>query len=278
MTRKPNSDIDILLGDTVDPDRRARLVAGLAAALNKADKPAAIDESSLAAYLDGGLSEAEKQALHAELSASGETLADLQDAIELLEAVQNSTAVPSPALLAQAAAILQPEEKPPAERAPRRWLLRPRVQLGFGLALASIVALIVVTPMIRSTAPGPSAPSASVGQGSEAVIGGDAPAQSWGAIAISAPDKVYGVAQGSLTQSDAVRAAVLDCRSRGGGDCKVAVSAEKECFAVAGQKSGAPVAAAARNISDAGNRALAMCGDGQANIGCSVLATFCSGQ
>src|SRR5207245_7827554 len=89
-----------------DPDHRARLVAGLSAALESGKSPPSADIAQLAAYLDQGLTEEEKLSLYQELQASAAARVDLESAIRLLETGDTSAQRPSAAVMARARDIV----------------------------------------------------------------------------------------------------------------------------------------------------------------------------
>lgn len=98
---------------------------------------------------------------------------------------------------------------------------------------------------------------------------------SWGAVAVSG--SIYGVAQDAPTREKAAAEALLTCVARHGTNCKVVVSGQGQCFAVAGKAGAAPVAAAADDIGEAQRRALAACGEGrQEASSCTVSTSFCT--
>ena len=59
------------------------------------------------------------------------------------------------------------------------------------------------------------------------------PTKPWGAYAYSIDQVVYGVAAGKATPSDAARAALADCESKGGWSCGSVSTFQNQCFAVA---------------------------------------------
>ena len=201
-------------------------------------------------------------------------------AIELITVVENTPQRPSAGLMARAAALMEPQKTKSAPQSRWRLLLKPRVQMSFGLAFASLVAFAVWIPTAQHGAfQSTRAPSMSGGGWSVAALGGGKPASHWGAVAISPDDKVYGTAQGFSTQGDAERAAVNECKDRHGRSCSVAASGADKCFAVVSQAEGAPIAAANANITDAGNQALAICNGGRPNVVvCTMLTSFCTDE
>jgi hypothetical protein len=54
----------------------------------------------------------------------------------------------------------------------------------------------------------------------------------WGAIATYAPTGVLGVSNDALSKEAAERAALNDCQSKGGLNCKIEVAYDNECAAV----------------------------------------------
>ena len=282
MTYERNPDIDLLLGEAPcdDPERRAELAARLAPDLDNANEPPVGDIARLAAYLDGELDAVDKQAFYAQLYASGAALAELRSAIDLIAVVENAQQRPSAELMARAAPLVEPQKTKSAPQSCWRLLLKPRVQMRFGLAFASLVAFAVWGPIAKHSAfQSAPEPSISGGGSSVAALGGGKPASHWGAVAISPDDKVYGTAQGFPTQGDAERGAVNECKDRHGRSCAVAASGAGKCFAVVSQAEGAPIAAANANITDAGNQALAICNGGRPNVVvCTMLTSFCTDE
>jgi hypothetical protein len=300
MTDEQNHSIEALLGEDPgnDPERRAWLAAGIAAALDGENGPPAADAMPLAAYLDGGLNEKEKEAVYARLNASGLARIELASAISLLAAVEQAPQRPPAELMAHAGALLKARQKQRAPRQIWQWLSGSRVRLGFGFAFATLVAMVVWNPIAERATVGPTSQPATQGsehatvgptsqpatQGSfrnsaEAILGGDLPTRNWGAVAISRSSKIYGVAQGSLTRNDAEKAALKDCADRGGGDCALALSGENQCFAVASQIAGISAAAAAPSVGEASRQAVVTCNRERTEIwSCALSISFCSGH
>ena len=298
MTGGPHFDIDAILGDEPagDPDHRARLVAGLSAALESGKSPPSADIAQLAAYLDQGLTEEEKLSLYQELQASAAARADLEFAIRLLETVEKTPQRPSAAVMARARDIAMGTPIPGPRKSFWQRLWEPRARLGLGFAFAALAALVVWIPTAEIGAPdfaslpplGPSgraddaSRSAVLGRGVSG-IGNSLPpspapaSQSWAAVAVSKIGNIYGVAQDAPTQERAAAAALLACVARHGTDCTVALSGQGQCFAVAGQAGGAPVAAAADDVGEAQRRALTACSEGRKAVAsCTVSTSFCS--
>jgi hypothetical protein len=284
MIDEPNPGIEAILGEDPghDPERRASLAAGIAAALDSENGPSAADAMLLAAYLDGGLNENEKEAVYAELNASGLARIELASAVSLLAAVEQAPQRPPAELMAQAGALLNVPQKQRSPLQISQWLSASRLKLGFGLAFTALVAMVVWNPIAQRVTVGPALQPAtpdSWRNSIEEIPGGDLPARNWGAVAISRSSKVYGVAQGSLTRNDAEEAALKDCTDRGGGDCTLALSGENQCFAVASQIAGIPAAAAAESLGDASRQAVATCTRERTEIwSCALAISFCSGR
>jgi hypothetical protein len=285
MTDKPIPGIEALLGEDPgnDPERREWLAAGIAAALDSEEnRQPAIDAALLAAYLDGGLTEEEKEAVHAQLNASGLARIELASAISLLAAVEQAPQRPPAELMAHAGALLKVRQRQRAPRQIWQWLSGSRVRLGFGLAFAALIAVVVVNPIAERATLGPPSQPATRGSfrnSAEEILGGELTTRNWGAVAISRSSKVYGVAQGALTRNDAEKAALKDCADRGGGDCALALSGENQCFAVASQIAGISAAAAAPSVEEAGRQAVVTCNRERREIwSCALSISFCSGH
>ncbi len=286
MTDEFDPDIEALLGEDPgnDPERRAWLAAGIAAALDRENGPPAADAALLAAYLDGGLNEKEKEAVYAELNASGLARIELASAISLLGAVEQAPQRPSAELMAHAGALLKTRQKQREPLQIRRWLSEPRFRLGFGLAFATLVAVVVVVqnPITERASVSPAQQPAMPGSGRDStgeIFKNALPAGNWGAVAISRSSKVYGVAQSSLTRNDAEKAALKNCADRGGSDCALALSGENQCFAVASQIAGISAAAAAGSVGEASRQAVATCSRERTEIwSCALSISFCSGH
>lgn len=61
---------------------------------------------------------------------------------------------------------------------------------------------------------------------------------SWGALATYEPGGVLGEATGLGSKSEAERAALSDCKAKGGTSCKLEVSYQNACAALAGSATG----------------------------------------
>jgi hypothetical protein len=184
--------------------------------------------------------------------------------------------------MAQAGALLKVRQKQRPPLQIWQWLSVSRLKLGFGLAFATLVALVVWNPVAQRASVGPALQPAtpdSWRNSAGEILGGDLPGRNRGAVAISRSSKVYGVAQGSLTRDDAEKAALKDCTDRRGGDCALALSGENQCFAVASQIAGIPAAAAAESVGEASRQALATCTRERSEIwSCALSISFCSGH
>jgi hypothetical protein len=98
-------------------------------------------------------------------------------------------------------------------------------------------------------------------------------ADSWGAIALDTVDSAKGVTTGAASKRDAIEAAMDQCRSAGGGHCKIILSYYNQCAAVAW---GENAYAVANNPTTDGaqSEALKECSkDGQK---CKVVYSACS--
>lgn len=65
----------------------------------------------------------------------------------------------------------------------------------------------------------------------------------WGAIATDEPKGILGEASGMASRDDAQRAAVADCRTKGGSPCKFEIAFDNECAALVGSDTGYVVTA-----------------------------------
>jgi len=157
MIDEPNPGIEAILGEDPghDPERRASLAAGIAAALDSENGPSAADAMLLAAYLDGGLNENEKEAVYAELNASGLARIELASAVSLLAAVEQAPQRPPAELMAQAGALLNVPQKQRSPLQISQWLSASRLKLGFGLAFTALVAMVVWNPIAQRVTVGP---------------------------------------------------------------------------------------------------------------------------
>ncbi len=317
MTGDPNFDLEALLGPDADPDHRARLAALLSNALADEQDGPAPDIAELAAYLDQGLTEDKKQSFHQDLCKSAIARADMESAADLLETVQNSTERPSPAMMRQAGNIMmaaaaelwrKQDYGMVAAAAPRReqgygmaaaavprprqtfWqrLSTPRVKIGLGLAFASLVAVLVwnAESGMNGSQVASNGPAQDHDMSQQAIVGATpnhaatsaVQLLTWGAIALSSDGKTYGISHGAATQDLARAIATTDCIARHGLNCRVAIAGQGQCFALASQSGGVPVAAAAENDSYAQSRAMATCNAAQKSAAsCTVVKAFCSG-
>lgn len=284
MTDEPHPGIEALLGEDPgnDPARRAWLAAEIAAALEPENGSPGIDATLLAAYLDGGLTEQQKEAVYTQLNASGLARIELASAVSLLAAVEQAPQRPPAELMAHAGALLRASQEQRASRPIWQRLSGSRVRLGFGLAFATLVAMVAWNPVAERATVGPTSQPAtpsSFRNSAGEILGGDLTSRNWGAVAISRSSKVYGVAQGSPTRNDAENAALKDCADRGGSDCALALSGENQCFAVASQIAGIPAAAAAPSVEEASRQALVTCSlERREILSCALSISFCSGH
>jgi hypothetical protein len=299
MTGDPDFDLEAILGPDADPERRARLATMLSDALADEHDVQTSDVAKLAAYLDQGLTESERQSFQRDLCKSAIARADVESAADLLETVQNSTQRPSRAVMRHAgnvmmaaAAQLEPERehrmvaaasprsKPESSRVaaasprpqPTFWqrLSTPRAKIGLGLAFASLAAVLVWNAETGMNVSQVATKGTSQGHevSQEAIVGASpdhaatSTAQSpqiWGAIALSSDGSTYGISHGETSQELARAIATTDCIARHGVNCRVVIAGQGQCFALAGQAGGVPTAAVAENYNDAKSRAMAAC-------------------
>ena len=97
---------------------------------------------------------------------------------------------------------------------------------------------------------------------------------SWGALATFEPGGVLGEATGLGSKSEAERAAINDCKAKGGTVCKLEVSYQNACAALAGSATGYVVVSDA-DLPVAESDALSTCSKaGYPN--CHISYTACS--
>jgi hypothetical protein len=159
MTDRLNSDIEAIFGDPaadVDPmdwGRRARLTVELAAALRAASAPSAAiadDVARLAACVDHGLTDEERQAYFRHLASSPAALAEADAMVALLETVESAPLRAPDAVIERARALLAvPAAAPTVPWWRFGWIAPPHVRWGLGSACAAILAVIVIIPMAR---------------------------------------------------------------------------------------------------------------------------------
>jgi Domain of unknown function (DUF4189) len=318
MTGDADFSLEALFGPGGDPDRRERLAALLSDGLADEQYVQPPDIAEIAAYLDQGLSESERQAVQQNLSKSAVARADMESAADLLEIVQNSTERPSGAVMHQAANVMMaaaaqlrhehgyrtvaaagersgpqsPIVPAAAHQHPRTFWQRlsgQRVQIGLGFAFASLIAFLVwnaQTGLTTVQAP-PDTPNGHPYGSQQAITSTNehlpavaAPfSQSWGAIAVSSEGNAYGISHGATTEKMARTAAMTDCIARHGLNCRVTVAGQGQCFALAGRAEGMPSTAAAESYDDAQRRAIAACRAARGNAAvCNIDEAFCSGR
>ncbi|MQR01727.1 DUF4189 domain-containing protein [Glaciimonas soli] len=96
----------------------------------------------------------------------------------------------------------------------------------------------------------------------------------WGAIASDEPHGVLGVSIDQLSQSAAERAAMTDCKQKGGVACKIEIPYQNGCVAFTVSDSGYN-AAADSTIEKASQRGMSTCKSAGAN-NCHTYYTACS--
>lgn len=184
MSAGPPDDIDRLLAWPDDgsaiPPADGKLAAALAEALAGDAPPGQDDVAGAAAYLDGGLSQAERDAFAERLAGSPVECAELAAAADLLDTVRRAPLAAPPHLAAQArarfAAAAAAAAPSPPER--KRWsfALPAGPQLGWAIAA---VAVVVIGPlaMLQTRTPAPFAKAPDEAQSASAV-GGPGPGAS----------------------------------------------------------------------------------------------------
>jgi hypothetical protein len=306
MTDRLNSDIEALFGDPVpgldpaDSDRRARLAVDLAAALAVAPAPSAATASEparVAAYVDHGLTDDEKEAYFGDLASSPAALAEVDAMMALLETVESAPLRAPDALLERARALLAgPAVPPPVPWWRFAWITAPHARLGFGLACAAILVIVIIpiarlamqrgaSPDVadagrRVVADAPSDEASSLARGApidrDAKAGTVPLANGWAAIAVSPSTRAFGTAAGKHSQWDADQGALAKCAEQGAKDCAVRLSREAQCLALAAGPNGVPAAASDKQLPLARTKALEACSG--AGVGpCAVIVSVCGG-
>jgi hypothetical protein len=165
MTERLSHEIALLLADPVRPDGAPRglLDARLAASISEGLRPDSgtndqghdADIARLAAFLDGSLTHAERDAVLTRLADDPAAGMDATAAAAFLDAVETqSEAIPA-GLAARAANILAPTRAPAPQgidwARPLREVWNWRPATGFGLATAALLAFAVpvIVPMIQ---------------------------------------------------------------------------------------------------------------------------------
>jgi hypothetical protein len=267
-----NDDIDLIFGELPDaPPRRAQLAAELAAALDENRQPGDEDLSKFTGD-EQALPEALRLRLHAALAASPAAREDLESARELVARVEASPSRAPDALIARARSLMPANQRPSAlQSLLAGFRSAPRTSLGLGLAVACAVLFVVVilpggqsriatTTTTRTT--GVAAPTASPAvpslgapnDGSQSTLmasntvtaGPAAPATSsspqtsaptaagdWVALATSPSDGAVGSATRQPGFAAAMQAALAACTANGGSECRLQLSGEAACLAVA---------------------------------------------
>lgn len=145
-----------------------KLAAALAEALAGEAAPGQDDVAGAAAYLDGGLSQAERDAFTDRLAGSSAERAELAAATDLLDVVRRAPLAAPPHLAAQArarfaAAAVAAVPRPPERK---RWSFALPAGGRLGWAVAAVAAVVVVGPlaMLQTRTPTPFAKAPSVAQ------------------------------------------------------------------------------------------------------------------
>ena len=300
MDDKLISELEAIVGapDTAsaDPAGRALLTAELAAAMT-GDLPAKAmatdDPAVLAAYIDRGLSQEERSALICELAASPGARAELDAATALLNDVEAlPPSEPAAAVLRHAREMLAvPAEKTSSGwdalrrhlTAPLALLSTPRGRIGAAVLACSVLAGIVLTgPQLRGPdsappiTPGPNTSD----QQTSSFLGHLQPAPApamlagWSAAAASQSTGTIGLATGNESETEAVNAAVTSCAAHGASDCRVLLSGQAACVAIASPLHGAATASMGAQPDAAKNRALSACSR-TGTRPCKVVGSAC---
>ena len=113
-------------------------------------------------------------------------------------------------------------------------------------------------------------------------IDNDAPVPSvhwqdrWGAIAADdGPNAVFGIVTNMASKRAAQKAAIAECKNRGGGDCEVSLAYYNQCAAVAAGAAGT-FSSSAATIEEAAQRATNRCEDANGRGACWVYYSGCS--
>jgi hypothetical protein len=144
-------------GDRIPGAPRARLAATLSEGLEGASGPASPDIASMAAFLDGHLSGAERDKFVAGLTRQPSLRADLESSAALIEAASDSTLNVPAHLMARASAQFAPAAPPPVQAQPwdlsallAVFLPQRRLALGLVAALAVMLAVPAALVMLRN--------------------------------------------------------------------------------------------------------------------------------
>jgi len=95
----------------------------------------------------------------------------------------------------------------------------------------------------------------------------------WGAIAIDSSSGAFGAVKGARSKSKATKAAIAQCKSKGGSSCKVSLSYYNQCAVVAwGDTSYSP--SSGPDVKETSQRALKNCSKSTTN--CKIYYAECS--
>jgi hypothetical protein len=277
MNDQLKRDLEGLLGESplpTDPAaerRRAVLAQKLAAAFD-ADlevSAAALDPALMAAHIDGSLDEAEKQALLRHLDASPMARADLESAAAFIELLDSAPERAPEAVLTAAGRHLERRTSTTA-REPRwldfKWLLQPKAQLGFGIAAAALLVMVLIRAPDNRDVQSNFSPQLNKSSAIDGVA-------AWAAIAGSRSKQVTGTAN-SDTREAASDGAIAACNKSGASDCALLFADRAQCAAVAVGPNGALVVFASPQRQDAMQRAAESCERSAAGR-CHVLDSVC---
>jgi hypothetical protein len=309
MSDQLNSDVDALLGGPaprvgeVGSGRRAQLAIDLAAGMAAVSTPATIDAATLAAYLDQGLAEEDKQNLLSQLASSPPLRSDVDSAAALLEAVESAPRLPSEALRQRALALLEGsgararQTKTPWWR--MSWIAKPGARMSVGVACALTVAVVVFhsnDPIHPSSEPVTAPPA--TGTAPRAIVSelaspppsssakstlappslrppGASAVGQWAAIAVSPSTHRYGTAHKSSSE-EANGAALKACSKTGATDCALQVTGEGQCLVVGATPAGMLISAQDRDFMTAQRKLFALCQTTPGAAGCRLLTFACA--
>jgi hypothetical protein len=116
-----------------------------------------IDSAQIAAFLDGSLSQAERDAVVARLANDPVARAELSSAAALLDEIKARPATAPAGLVVRAADVLAPSEQSRAQvsemaASPVAWYRRSMAWSGFALAVLAVIAIPTVVKMVGDRA------------------------------------------------------------------------------------------------------------------------------